>query len=443
MNVTAIDVELLRTPTGYTLRLDEVATVMEARQVRWEHGALYAVVSVRTKIQGVRTSGGDVVTEQRVNLSSDRGRKDVAAACADRGPGVDVDWKGFIDEFAIRILAAEREGKPFETVGRRPARIDPGYVLAPWLPKGKAAIFYGPGGATKGFLTVAMCVSLATGVEIIPGFVPTAIGSPLYLDWESDGWDIDDRVKRIARGAGVRAPEISYRECVVPLVDQIDDVVRQVHRDSHDFLVIDSVGMAMNPKREGGDPNESVRAMFQAIRPLGVTTVAIDHVVGAETKAGSKSSRPYGSVYKENLARNTYEVRPLPPVPGETGVRHITVRHAKGNMSDLRPIIGLQVIFDHDAVRFEAEPVRIVEAEEDGHAWPTSTRDLVREILQRGHLTEAEIADEIGRKLDTVGRVLRRYSPTAKNPDDRWFNRLPSGRWEAIPMGPAEVSDAG
>lgn len=437
------DVDLLRTPTGYTLRFDEIAVVMEGRQVRWEHGALYAVVSVRSKIAGVRTSGGDVVTEQRVNLSSDRGRKDVSAACADRGPGVDVDWKGLIDEFSIRILAAEREGKPFETVGRRPQRIDPGFVLAPYLPKGKAAIFYGPGGATKGFLTVAMCVSLATGVEIIPGFHPPAVGRPLYLDWESDGWDIDDRVKRIARGAGIQPPEIAYRECVVPLVDQIDDVVRQVHRDSHNFLVIDSVGMAMNPKREGGDPNESVRAMFQAIRPLGVTTVAIDHVVGAETKVGSKSSRPYGSVYKENLARNTYEVRPLPSVPGETGVRHITVRHAKGNMSDLRPIVGIQVIFDQDSVRFETEPVRVIEAEDEGHAYPTSTRDLIREILARGHLTDEAIADEIGRKVDTVGRVLRRYGVSAKHPADRWFNRLASGSWENLPIGAVEASDAG
>lgn len=444
MNAVTDEAAIERTPSGYLLRLDEISVVIEARQVRWEHGALYAVVSVRARLAGVRTIVGDVVTEQRVNLSSDRGRKDVAAACADRGPGVDLDWRGFLEDFSVRVLAAEREGKPFETVGRRPHRIDPGFLLAPYLPKGKAAVFYGPGGATKGYLAVAMCVSLATGVQILPGFVPQGIGSPLYLDWESDGWDIDERVKRVARGAGIEAPEIAYRECVVPLVDQIEDVQRQVTNGHHDLLIVDSVGMALNPKREGGDANESVRALYQALRPLGITAILIDHVVGAETKLGTRSSRPYGSVYKENLARNTYEVRPLKPVPGETGVRHITIRHPKANMSDHLPTIGLQVLFAEDAVRFEAEPVQQVPIEEENAGGgPTSTRNLIRAVLEAGHLTEAEIADEIGRKLDSVGRTLRRYSSTASSPDSRWFNRLPSGRWENLPMGLARVSDAG
>lgn len=125
-------------------------------------------------------------------------------------------------------------------------------------------------------------------------------------------------------------------------------------------------------------------------------------------------------------------------------MRHITIRHPNANMSDHLPTIGLQVLFSEDTVRFEAEPVRQVPVEEDSAGGgPTSTRNLIRAVLEAGHATEAEIADEIGRKLDSVGRALRRYSGTASSPDNRWFNRLPSGRWESLPMGLARVSDAG
>lgn len=438
------DVEFKRTPTGYQLRIDEAGIVLEGRQVRWEHGTLYAVVSVRARLTGVRTSAGDVVTEQRVNLSSDRGRSDVAKACGERSPGLDIDWRGFVEEFAIRALAAEREGQPFETVGQLPRRIDPGFTFVPYIPRGMPVIFYGPGGAGKGYLVTALAVSHATGVEVIPGYAPRGRGNVLYLDWESDKWDIDDRVKRIAAGLGIEPPTLQYRECVQPFVDQIDDITREVHRGSIDFLVIDSSGMAMSSRREGGDANESTRAMFQAIRPLRITTALVDHVVGSETKAGSKSARPYGSVYKENLARNTYEVRPLAPIPGENGVQHVSIRHQKHNVSAALPTLGVAIEFEPGTVRFRSEAVRQVPAEEDT-AWPTSTRALIRRLLDdNGHMTPEALADETGRNADSIGRVLRRYGPNATNPRDRWFNRLPSGRFENLPLGPlVEAEDAG
>ena len=109
MNVATDEAAIERTPSGYLLRLEEISVVIEARQVRWEHGALYAVVSVRARLAGVRTIVGDVVTEQRVNLSSDRGRKDVAAAWinkADYEPAIrllEPLWDGLAD-LSVRDL---------------------------------------------------------------------------------------------------------------------------------------------------------------------------------------------------------------------------------------------------------------------------------------------------------------------------------------------------
>jgi hypothetical protein len=437
---------LHRTPSGYSLAFHEIGVVLEARQVRWEHGSLYAVVSVRARMSGIRTVAGDVVSESRVNISSDRSRRDVASACEQRAPGIDLDWRGLVEEFAIRVLAAEREGRPFENVGTLPPRVDPGYAIAPILPSGRVAFVYGPGGSTKGYLVTALCVSVETGAVVVPGLTPRR-GHALYLDWESDRWDIDDRVKRIARGANLRGSvEIGYRECVGPLTDQVDDVEREVRKTGVTLLVIDSVGMALSTSREGGDANESTIRMFQALRRLPTTVVAVDHVVGSEIRQGAKSTRPYGSVYKVNLARNAYEVRSLDSPADDGTVRHVVIRHRKFNMSAQLPDVGLAVHFDNDqrAVRWEAEEVRAVPGEEDTTgAFPTSTRQLLRELLERGHLSEEELADETGRKLPTVGRVLRRYGSDAKKPEDRWFNRLPSGKWEALPPTLREVDDAG
>lgn len=441
-----LEVSFSRTPGGYLVNFTEVGVLIEARQVRWEHGSLYGVVSVRTRMPGVKTIGG-VVTEIRVNLSGDRGRQELAKACDARGPGLELDWRGMIEDASIRMLAAEREGRPFQTVGHLPARIDPGFTIRPLFPLGKVAFLYGPGGATKGFLAAAMCMSVETGVEIVPGLVPTSKGRSLYLDWESDEWDLDDRVKRIAKGIGLaRAPEIGYRECFGPFTDQVDDVEREVRKRGITFLVVDSVGMALSVAREGGDANESTIRMFSALRRLNVTTLAIDHVVGSEAKAGGKSARPYGSVYKVNLARNTYEIRPLAPASGEDeNVRHVVVRHRKANMSAYLPDLAYAIRFGDVSVTWEAEEVREAPAGDGNeNVWPTSTRELVRNLLEHGHLSESELADETGRKADTIARVLRRYGSSAKNVEDRWFNRLPSGKWENLPLEPREVdSDAG
>jgi predicted ATP-dependent serine protease len=81
---------------------------------------------------------------------------------------------------------------------------------------------------------------------VIPGLIPKK-GRSLYLDWESDDWDIDDRVKKVAAGAGITTkPQIGYRECIGPLNDQIEDIVREVEKAGVTFIVIDSVGMALS-----------------------------------------------------------------------------------------------------------------------------------------------------------------------------------------------------
>jgi hypothetical protein len=115
----ADDRELTRTPSGYRLVFPDIGLTIDARQVRWEHGSLYGVVSVRARMAGLKAVTGDTISESRVNLSSDRGRGDIAKALEARGPGIDLDWRGFLEEFAIRILAAEREGRPFTEVGSR------------------------------------------------------------------------------------------------------------------------------------------------------------------------------------------------------------------------------------------------------------------------------------------------------------------------------------
>jgi hypothetical protein len=94
------------------------------------------MLSVRSRLKGIRTTTG-IVTSLRVNLSSATGRKSFVTACRERtAEGVDLDWGALVDEFAILVLAAEQQGRPFTAVGRLPARDDPGYVIRPMFPSG-------------------------------------------------------------------------------------------------------------------------------------------------------------------------------------------------------------------------------------------------------------------------------------------------------------------
>lgn len=405
---------------GYVMTVPELASEFAVERLVRSRGDLHGELSVSCGLPGVRSSDGHL-HQARVNLSSTQVRRTVAGYLAERANVPEVDWKDLLEDFCARVLRAEREGEPFVTVGRRPPRIDPGMRLEPLLPVGKTTILFGDGGAGKSSLAQAIAVSVASGETVIPGFEPRS-APVLYLDWETDADDVDARIKAIARGAGIsEIPEIGYRACVGAFVDQTEDVVRIVDEGHVGLVVIDSVEMASASTRgEGSDANEAAIRLFSALRHLHTTVLAIDHVSKASSESSSGAGKPYGSTFKANLARGTFELRQAKAGTGDDGRIHVALYHRKSNVSARMKPQGLWVEHAGDAIRFGREDI----TEADLAAGMTLA-DRIAAVVTGGPASVEDIAVELDEPTNKVRSVLSRGR-------DKRFIKLPSGNWGVL-----------
>lgn len=402
---------------GYLMEMPALGTTFEVDRLRRVSGELHGDVTVRSRWPGAKTFDG-VMHSSRFNLTAPSTRKTVARILSERAPaqaGEELDWLGFLEEFAQRVLTAERQGAPFEDVGTRPQRIDAGLLLDPLMPAKKATILFGDGGAGKSFLAVAIAVSVATGREIVPGFLPRFRTPVLYLDWETDPDDMDGRVKAVCCGAGVDPVSIRYRICARPLADQVEEVGRAVDQHEIGLVIVDSVGLAAGTSSEGSDAAESALRLFTAIRALGVTTLCIDHVAKAAGAQQGGAGKPYGSTYKVNLARSVWEMRRA-KAPGDERT-HVALYHRKANTMALHRAIGLVIDFASDNVRFDRE-----EISDDDLTSAMSAPERIAALLAEHPLRVKEIAE----RAEMTESAVRTYLSRGKGSR---FTKLETGDW--------------
>lgn len=369
------------------------------------------------------TSDGHLL-QARFNVSSMSVRTSTAKYLAGRTAKLDIDWASVLEAFCKAVLAAEREGEPFVMVGQRPKREVAPHLLYPIIPRDRATIVFGEGGTGKSYLSAACAIIVSTGIQVVNGWSCARPGPVLVLDWEADEHEWNDRVAAVAGGIGLEPPSIHYRSCIGSLTDQAEDVARYVASHGIALVIVDSVGMATPSAREGTDANEGAKSLFAALRYLRTTALLIDHVTGGDMDRKAVF-KPYGSVYKINLARSVYELRRADDdrASTEEGIAHVALYHRKVNGSSLQRPIGLRYHFSTDEAG-DTDEVLIVREE---MTLPEllaglSVREQVERSLKGGALLPEQIVSLIDAKPATVRQVLNRFK------DDR-FTKLADGRW--------------
>jgi hypothetical protein len=367
-----------------------------------------------------RTPGGarDQV-RGRINLSSFAGRANIARLLALRARGVALDWAHALDQFAVAVLDLERRGEPFELVGRQPVEETVGYRLEPVLTMDDPTILFGAAGSRKTTVANAVGVSVATGKEVIPGWLPTR-APVLVLDWEAKRSTWNDRTARIAAGAALEAPDLHYRRCRRPLPDLVEEVARFVAEHRIGLVIVDSLGMAMPAGRDGADANDGALRLFGALGSLRTTSLLIDHVAGDNLGAERPVAKPYGSVYKQNLARSVFELRSERDA-GDSPVQ-VVIRHTKANDWATLPTQGLTVEYDGPA-----GPIQFRRSDIDAPDLQSmlSQRDRISRLLRAGPRTPADIARYLNLKGSNVRSVLAKGQ-------ERHFTKLPGGLWGVL-----------
>lgn len=396
---------------GYRQQWDgpDGAAVLVLDRLRLNRGALTGELTVRFGDRHLLAGG--------FNVSSLSTRKQWAGAL--RGVRAGVPWRDLLEAFCIAVLAAERESDPFEEIGHLPRREAKAQLVAPLLDAGEPTIVYGAGGTGKSALGCAVSVAVATGHTTIPGFLrPGRASNVLVLDWETDADEWNEKVAATAAGAGLEPPVVHYRRCSASLVDQLEDVARYVTEHDIGLVIVDSVGIASPSVREGTDVNEGTLRLFRALRTLPTTKLLIDHVTGESAISDRPNTKPYGSIYKVNLARSVFELRR----ERDTDEGHIALLHTKYNAGLRTPPVGLTVEYDRESVRWGVEAI---EAPELVSALPLAQR-VYHLLAADGAATPPRIASELGEDQQQVRNKLLRW-------ENRLFRRADEGKWEAVP----------
>jgi hypothetical protein len=229
---------------------------------------------------------------------------------------------------------------------------------------------------------------VANGREIIPGIAPAVKGHVLYLDWETTREVINDRIQAIGAGHGFKPTGMFYRRCVRPLADDAEELSAIVAEKKIVLVIVDSAAYAMGAQGEYGDANESVLRLHEALRLMNATALIIDHVAKTDLRAKPGTATPYGSAYKTNAARISWEVRKAPSANGLA----INLYHAKSNDTRQLEPIGLSLEWEEGLIRFSKSDVIVDEEPETG---TVTTADRIIAVVAGGEHWELQAISKI------------------------------------------------
>jgi len=370
--------------------------------VRWpEHKVACALTAIHENGDGVHaelavTHDGVDVHWGRLGLASTQAREGVVRkldAIVRETP-----WRSILEMTCRETVRSLRATAATVTLhGRRST--GPHYLVDPLFPLNAVTVFAADGGSGKGHLAVPVALAVNHAAALPEGIFATTRAEVMYLDWESDQADLDDRLYRHARGLQLGDVHIHYRRMYRALSEEAAALRADVSRLNIGFLIVDSLAPACGPEPEGADA--AIRT-FGAIRSLGpLTVLCLAHISKASADQRGPA-RPFGSVFVQNLARSVWELRRDP----ESEDLLIGLYHRKVNRGRLSKPLALRFRFTPDAITLL--PADIQEAAD--LAGRTSVTTQVLAALRPGTKTAAVLAEELGISVETIGRTLRRLS---------------------------------
>jgi hypothetical protein len=332
-------------------------------------------------------------------------------------------WREILEHICRRGAEAFRAGEPVVCLMPK-LRVEARRFLVPkLLVRDETNLIFADGGQGKSLLASALAVAVAAGPNIALPVIgkATEVHPVLYLDWESCIEEHRDRLKRLMDALEIEeAPPILYRAMTRPLADETAAIRTEIKRHHVGFVIVDSLGPASGAEPEGADA--AVRAM-NAMRSFRDTTrLVVAHMSKAAADQRMGATRPFGSVYVQNLARSVWEIRSTQD--DESDLLQMGLYHRKVNGSRLLGSIGLRFTFAAD--RITLTPVDI--AREPDLVARDSLPKRIIAALAGGAMIVDELAEHVGATPASVGAKLRHLKAkqrVLRLPDDEKGR----GRW--------------
>lgn len=340
---------------------------------------------------------------ETVTLTSGTSRATAAKRLAARWPG-GPDFEILMHEVCRVVTNRLRQGEPF-VVLQGTKRQGGRYRLTPLLPEGEITMLWGDGGGGKSLfaLTTALCVLKGGAYLGMAGIQ----GSVLYLDWETDEEEIDDRMQRLCEGLMITPPDMVYRRCFLPVADDLQSILRFISTRQFDLIVVDSMGLAV-----GGNPNDSgdtLRAM-RALREFRTTVLALDHAgKGGDNATNTPSfGKAMGNSYKFHHARSVFELK-----RGESladNVIEVGLFHHKANNGKKWAPMGFRFTFDGETGPIEVDH-NVKASTIEGVRDRVTVARRILDALDGTDLTPAELQDQLdGVKDATYRQTMKRLT---------------------------------
>jgi len=392
-------------------------------ELYWEADNIYAMVT-RLKEHGdgritaevaLKVNKPDIpafILRNQINLLSARSQKEIAKEAERVYYLSDGQWEGMIKQLCEASLENYRRGVPVKEIWPFGAndKIPPAeFLISPLLYKDKPTILFGEQGTTKSYLALTLALVAQLPYYDNPLWLAPKQANALYLDYEGDELEFKRRLTLLTRGFGLPQTPIIYRECHLPLIDDINYLEQTIVEYRIGFIIIDSLGVAVG-KSSLNDP-VTATAFFADLRRLKVTSLIITHL--AKDKL-TKYTSPFGSVYFGNLARSVFEVKKQQEEnKGEIATSLI---HKKNNQGPLLSPQGFKLVFEEDKTLVKRiDPSTVPEFLEG-----QSLKFQIAELLKKGSLPVKDLAENLGKSEDTIRKTLKRNESHFVQLNDGW-----------------------
>lgn len=371
----------------------------------------------------------------RLNLTSPTQRGTFVSKLEKKVP--DIDWDQIMEQVYMAVTEKRRgSSEPVEISGDL---LPPEGALERWLVRpiietGNPTIIYGPGGVGKSMFCLYLAILASEGISS-QGLQVENPCKVMYLDWETNFEEIRERIRIIRNGLDlpVSVPEqmMWYMRMEYGIEANMEKLKEKIESDNIELLVLDSLGYAASGELES---SKSARDLFSNIRDLGVTTLCIHHLSKDSMSQGIGSvNRPFGSVYFENAARHSFELKK--DQAEDSNFLEVAMFDRKANNVKKIAPIGWQFTFEArednedimDSVTFTRRDVMDTKLRD---AMNIKSR-IVRLLQEEGALDRQVIADRLSTPEKPVS--ANHVSKVLSENKDRFSNT--NGLWDNINLG--------
>lgn len=229
----------------------------------------------------------------------------------EKWPDYPLAWPDVIADVLDSVIDAHRFPTPLINLGAYQRNNEnSGHLIDPLFPYRDITILYGRPGGSKSRIALAALLAYTEGLAL-PGTTlckPRRPGVLFDFEWTEDKHA--ERLEGLCHWLRIDPPkDLYYRRIRKPLVDQIDSMKREVDQLGAGFVVIDSLGLAA---RGNMLSDEVANEVMGAILELEVTTCVVGQVTKTGKNGGSQAS-PFGSIFWEYNARQTWHVKTTRP----------------------------------------------------------------------------------------------------------------------------------